>query len=125
MAKSVFTGWRTVTPGKCYSCGETDGWTDDGAGHVYCECQVCSECDAAPDCHTDDCPTLCPVLQQVATPRCDMDSTCTHPVSHIDCKGYVYCATHGAQRGASGVRTRKLTPAELATVLAGKPIERY
>ena len=44
MAKSVFTGWRTVTPGKCSECGSDDEWDCDGRGTVYCSCQTCSEC---------------------------------------------------------------------------------
>lgn len=39
MAKTVFTGWRNVTPGKCVLCGFDDGWHDDNAGHVTCDCQ--------------------------------------------------------------------------------------
>lgn len=44
MAKSVFTGWRTVTPGKCSCCGSDDDWDCDGRGTVYCGCQTCCEC---------------------------------------------------------------------------------
>jgi hypothetical protein len=44
MAATVFTGWRTLTPGKCYECGDTDGRDCDGRGTIYCECQTCPEC---------------------------------------------------------------------------------
>ena len=40
MAKSVFTGWRTVTPGACLSCGYDDGWQCDGRGTITCDCQA-------------------------------------------------------------------------------------
>ena len=36
MAKSVFTGWRTVTPGQCIVCGYDDLWECDGRGNVTC-----------------------------------------------------------------------------------------
>ena len=44
MAQVVSTGWRTVTPGKCYVCGATDDWSCDGRGNVLCECQACPAC---------------------------------------------------------------------------------
>ena len=53
---------------------------------------------------------------------CDMDRTCTAPVTHIDRKGWIYCATHGPERRASGIGCRKLTKAELRTLGEGKPI---
>lgn len=30
---------------------------------------------------------------------CDMRADCRKPVTHIDDKGYVYCAEHGPQAG--------------------------
>ena len=33
MATSVFTGWRTVTPGACSICGYDDDWQCDGRGN--------------------------------------------------------------------------------------------
>lgn len=44
MAKVVFTGWRTVTPGACSNCGFDDGWSCDGRGNVLCDCQDCPDC---------------------------------------------------------------------------------
>lgn len=58
MAKQVFTGWRTVAPGKCSCCGFDDGWFDsDGRGGICCECQRCPECGEI-DGHVADCPTV-------------------------------------------------------------------
>lgn len=45
MAKSVFTGWRTVTPGACTICGFDTDWEVDGRGSVYCSCQWCPDCE--------------------------------------------------------------------------------
>lgn len=60
MAKSVFTGWRTVTPGKCCECGCDDDWSDDGRGNVLCGCQACAECGelSAYGFHAQGCPAL-------------------------------------------------------------------
>lgn len=58
-------------------------------------------------------------------PRCDMERDCDEPVTHIDHKGYVYCYAHGQQRKASGIRCRKLTPAEARRIAAGQPLTRY
>jgi hypothetical protein len=44
MAATVFTGWRTLTPGECHICGATDDWDCDGRGTIYCACQCCTEC---------------------------------------------------------------------------------
>jgi hypothetical protein len=44
MAKTVNTGWRNVTPGKCDFCGSDDDWDVDGRCNVYCSCQTCGEC---------------------------------------------------------------------------------
>lgn len=53
---------------------------------------------------------------------CDMERTCTSPVTHIDVKGWVYCATHGPERRQHGTRCRKLTPTEIQQLRAGQPI---
>jgi hypothetical protein len=62
MPKSVFTGWRTKTPGTCMECGFDDQWTCDGRGNVLCDCQAC------PDCHLVDAYGMheanCPQLDQ-------------------------------------------------------------
>lgn len=42
--KTVFTGWRVVTPGNCIACGFDDGWSCDGRGSITCECQQCPGC---------------------------------------------------------------------------------
>jgi hypothetical protein len=57
MASTVFTGWRKVTPGKCYHCGSSDDWECDGRGTVYCSCQRCSYCELW-DGHRTACPAL-------------------------------------------------------------------
>lgn len=44
MAKTVFTGWRSVTPGACSICGYDGGWDCDGRGTILCECQRCGFC---------------------------------------------------------------------------------
>lgn len=44
MATTVNTGWRNVTPGKCFTCGSTDEWDCDGRGTIYCSCDACPEC---------------------------------------------------------------------------------
>jgi hypothetical protein len=44
MARSVFTGWRTVTPGPCAYCGFDSDYEVDGRGTVYCSCMTCPEC---------------------------------------------------------------------------------
>ena len=57
MAKKVFTGWRTVTPGKCSCCGSDDEWDCDGRGSIFCSCQTCSACSAF-DGHEAGCPEV-------------------------------------------------------------------
>lgn len=44
MARTVFTGWRRVTPGCCLGCGYDDDWQCDGRGTIYCSCDCCSIC---------------------------------------------------------------------------------
>lgn len=44
MATTVFTDWRTVTPGRCLECGERDDWSCDGRGNILCGCQACAFC---------------------------------------------------------------------------------
>lgn len=57
--------------------------------------------------------------------RCDMRRECEQPVTHIDDKGYVYCAGHGLSRRAAGHRCRKLRAAELRRLHSGQPIAHY
>jgi hypothetical protein len=60
MAKTVFTGWRTVTPGVCSDCGCIDAWECDGRGNVLCDCQACPDCGLldAYGMHESSCPAL-------------------------------------------------------------------
>ena len=44
MAATVSTGWRLVTPGKCFVCGSDEDWQCDGRGMVFCSCQCCAFC---------------------------------------------------------------------------------
>jgi hypothetical protein len=46
-------------------------------------------------------------------------------LTHIDNKGFTYCASHGPQRKAGGVPCRKLKPSEVKLLQAGQPIKRY
>lgn len=52
--------------------------------------------------------------------RCDYD--CDVPVTHIDSKGFVYCAGHGAARKAGGYQCRKLTASEVKALTRGETI---
>lgn len=54
--------------------------------------------------------------------RCDMNPECAATVTHIDTKGFVYCAAHGAQRKAGGYQCRKLTAPETAALTRGETI---
>lgn len=60
MAKTVSTGWRKVTPGKCSECGCDDDWSCDGRGNVLCGCQACVGCGIldAYGFHEHGCPVL-------------------------------------------------------------------
>lgn len=44
MARTVFTGWRTVQPGECMCCGCDDDWECDGRGNIMCLCLACPNC---------------------------------------------------------------------------------
>ncbi len=63
---------------------------------------------------------------------CDMERTCSSPVTHMDEKGFVYCAAHGNDRKYT-MRCRKLAVWELERITAGlcisyergrKPVEK-
>lgn len=58
MAKTVSTGWRSITPGECVECGSDDCWDCDGRGAVLCSCQACPYCGmlSAEGFHEQDCP---------------------------------------------------------------------
>ena len=38
------------------------------------------------------------MVENTVTVTCDMEASCTEPVTHMDDKGYVYCTSHGLQR---------------------------
>lgn len=56
--------------------------------------------------------------------HCDMRAACESPVTHLDEKGYVYCAEHGQIRKHS-MRCRKLSHEEVRHLESGNPLERY
>lgn len=60
MATNVRTGWRSVTPGRCFECGSDDCWQVDGRGNVLCDCQACPDCGLvdAYGFHDPGCPAL-------------------------------------------------------------------
>jgi hypothetical protein len=56
--------------------------------------------------------------------KCEMSSTCTAPVTHLDAKGYTYCTDHGQARQMSQ-RCRKLRPHELRKLERGQVLSSY
>lgn len=56
------------------------------------------------------------------TLACQWVTDCASGVTHVDEKGYVYCATHGNTR-KSHCRCRKLTPTEKRTLEGGGTIK--
>lgn len=59
------------------------------------------------------------------TPSCDMTAGCHRPVTHLDDRGYVYCAEHGAARTQPGIRCRKLRTHELNRLRRGALVTTY
>lgn len=57
--------------------------------------------------------------------HCDMERSCSEPVTHIDDQGYVYCERHGKQRRGGGIRCRVLLVRELRQLQSGQPLGRY
>lgn len=55
---------------------------------------------------------------------CQMHAGCTHPVTHMDQSGFLYCTNHGLQRRASRP-CRKLRPHELTRLESGGQITKY
>lgn len=53
--------------------------------------------------------------------RCDMDKGCAAPVTHVDGKGFIYCADHGHTR-KNYCRCRKLSRAEFNALSSGQTI---
>jgi hypothetical protein len=63
MPSTLFTGWRTVTPGACDACdacGSDDDWQVDGRGNILCSCQACVDCNEldAYGFHAAGCPQI-------------------------------------------------------------------
>lgn len=58
------------------------------------------------------------------TLTCDMKRDCTAPITHIDNKGFIYCATHGTDR-RDYCPCRKLRPFELRRLARGEVLARY
>jgi hypothetical protein len=57
--------------------------------------------------------------------KCDMEKGCTSPVTMLDNKGYIYCASHGLQRRSYGTPCRKLTSSEIKGLKHGESVKRY
>ena len=55
---------------------------------------------------------------------CEWSKDCKGVVSHLDEKGFIYCASHGNVRKAA-MRCRKLTPREKRTLQSGGTIQSY
>lgn len=77
MSATVFTGWRTVTPGRCLACG-SDDWSCDGRGNILCSCQSCPDCGIldAYGFHEAGCPQLDKPCQTCGTPIDPHDDYC-------------------------------------------------
>jgi hypothetical protein len=58
----------------------------------------------------------------MATLKCDMQVACKADVTHVDNKGYVYCACHGKHRALS-VPCRALRATEIAKLTNGQTIK--
>lgn len=56
--------------------------------------------------------------------KCDMTKECGEPITHLDERGFIYCARHGKQRQMS-MRCRKLNEKELAFIKEEKPLASY
>jgi len=57
--------------------------------------------------------------------KCQMIENCIEEVTHIDQRGFIYCACHGYTRRVSGTPCRKMTKKELKFINAGQPLEKY
>ncbi len=62
-----------------------------------------------------------PKPKNIAPICCDMEHGCKETVTHIDNKGFVYCAKHGVERKAWRP-CRKLRAFEVQRLLIGKTI---
>lgn len=56
--------------------------------------------------------------------KCDMLDGCASKITHIDNKGFIYCADHAFNRKFS-VPTRKLLKKEIVQLENGKQIEKF
>jgi hypothetical protein len=56
--------------------------------------------------------------------KCDMNTECEAPVTHIDQDGFTYCTDHGIDR-RSWQPCRKLRPHELRKLQRGEQLARY
>ena len=56
--------------------------------------------------------------------KCSGEKDCNGNVTHLDDKGFVYCAIHGPIR-STYIRCRKLNTKELAQLKLGKPLKSY
>lgn len=56
--------------------------------------------------------------------HCDMVVGCNAAITHLDEKGFVYCAEHGKQR-KEYKRCRLLKPRELSVLREGKALTSY
>lgn len=59
-------------------------------------------------------------MSENVTLKCGM-TACSDTVTHMDDKGFTYCASHGIER-RNWRRCRKLLPFEKRLLLAGTPI---
>lgn len=58
--------------------------------------------------------------------QCEMREDCTHEVTHIGSKGYIYCTEHAILRRQKGhEQTRKMRIWELDFIRNGKPLPSY
>lgn len=57
--------------------------------------------------------------------QCDMSDTCGIEVTHVEDKGYVYCAAHAKDRKSYGHRVRLLKAAERKQLLRNEPLQSY
>lgn len=57
--------------------------------------------------------------------KCDMVSGCASPVTMLDNKGFIYCASHGLRRRSGGIPCRKLTSSEIKGLKRGEAVKRY
>ena len=57
--------------------------------------------------------------------KCDGVVGCAGPITHLDNKGFIYCADHGVWRQETRGMCRKLRPYELNRLARGERIAKY